>query len=81
MEKKSPAYTKRQKDLILRALTDVEFRRLLASDPLRALGKSSLTPEGRKQVELVLATVKEVEAKITNLADQLLCLNGPCGIC
>lgn len=79
-EKKTPAYKKRQKELILRALTDPKFRKLLATDPKKALSKDVIGPTIQKEISLVLAAVKGIEAQISHLADELLCANGPCGI-
>ena len=82
MEPKPNAATrKRQKELILRALTDPKFRKLLASEPAVALEKPKLTPEKLREIAMVLAIVKGIEAQIEALADELLCANGgPCGI-
>jgi hypothetical protein len=80
MERKKPQpYKRRQKDLILRALTEPAFRKLLAVNPAKALGKK-MTVERKKEVDLILAVVKGIEAQISHLADELLCANGPCGI-
>jgi hypothetical protein len=73
------AKKKVNKELVLRALTDREFRKLLATDPEKALGKS-LTPINKQEIALVLAAVKGIESHIGHLADSLLCANGPCGI-
>ncbi|MBI5026609.1 MAG: hypothetical protein HZC12_07790 [Nitrospirae bacterium] len=79
-EKKRQSFKKRQKELILRALTDPAFRKLLMSDPAKALGKK-ITIEIRKEIKMILAAVKGIEAQISALADELLCANGgPCGI-
>ncbi len=78
--KKKPALKKAQKDLILKALTDASYRRLLATDPAKALGKK-ITAQIEKEVKMVLAVVKGIDAQISHLADELLCANGgPCGI-
>lgn len=79
-EKKSPAYKKRQKELIVRALTDAKFRKQLVTDPKQALGKESIDPVVQKEIDLVLAAVKGIEAQVAHLADELLCVNGHCGI-
>lgn len=78
---KTPAYKKRQKDLILRALTDPKFRKQLAAEPEKALGIGKLKPEMLKDVKMVLAAVKGIDAHIAAIADELLCANGGgCGI-
>jgi hypothetical protein len=80
-EKKTPAFLQRQKDLILRALTDARFREELEANPQKALGLAKITPEIQKEVKLVLASVKGIHAHIGAIADQLLCANGGgCGI-
>jgi hypothetical protein len=66
--------------LICKALTDVTFRKQLETDPAKAIGKT-VTPVKAKEIKKVLATLKEIDAKINGLADELLCANGgPCGI-
>lgn len=70
------AARKANKKLILRALTDPRFRRLLATDPMEALGKRKLTDVQRKEVQLVLATVKGIESQMNVMADHLLCACG-----
>jgi hypothetical protein len=85
MAKKSGSKTpqsqkKVNKELVLRALTDREFRKLLATAPEKALGKS-LTAVHKQEISLVLASVKGIEFHIGALADNLLCVtNGHCGI-
>jgi hypothetical protein len=69
------------KELVVRALTDPKFRKLLATDPAKALGVAKLTAVKEREVKLVLAVVKGIDRQIANLADELLCANGgPCGI-
>lgn len=81
MEKKPVAHARRQKKLILRALTDPKFRAALTARPARALGKKPITPEMQKEIGHILDLVKTVEIQIGSLAEQLLCANGgPCGI-
>lgn len=74
--------TKRKvnKELVLRALTNPKFRRLLATNPKKALGVSKLSPTNRVEIQLALATVKGIDYQISSLADELLCANGGCGI-
>lgn len=79
--KKTAAFKKRQKELILRALTDVRFRKLLVADPAQALAVEKITPEMKKEIAFVLAAVKGIDNQISALADELLCANGGgCGI-
>jgi hypothetical protein len=69
------------KALVVRALTDPAFRRLLAEQPAKALGVAKLSAVKEREVKIVLAVVKGIDRQIANLADELLCANGgPCGI-
>jgi hypothetical protein len=69
------------KVLITKALTDVTFRKQLETEPAKALGVKTVTPAKAKEITKVLATLKEIDARINGLADELLCANGgPCGI-
>lgn len=67
------------RELVLKALTDRKFRASLGTDPAKVLGKRPTAAEMR-EIALVLAAVKGIESQIHNLADELLCANGPCGI-
>jgi len=74
---------KRNRDLVYRALTDLTFRKQLATSPAAALGKQpqQLTAKNQAEVRQVLEVVKLVESQLAKLADELLCANGgPCGI-
>jgi len=74
-------FTKRQKDLIIKALTDVNFRNQLQKDPQKALGTKTFDAAKKTGVAKILKIVQEIESKISQLADELLCANGgPCGI-
>lgn len=78
--KKTPPGTS-NRELILRALTDRTFRKMLAENPGRALGMARMTDVNKREISLVLATVKGLEAQIKSVGDELLCLTGPpCGI-
>jgi hypothetical protein len=69
------------KTLICKALTDVTFRKQLETEPPKALGVKTVTPAKAKEITKILANLKEIDAKINGLADELLCANGgPCGI-
>ena len=69
------------KVLITKALTDVTFRKQLETEPAKALGVKTMTPAKAKEITKILANLKEIDAKINGLADELLCANGgPCGI-
>jgi hypothetical protein len=67
------AGTKQQRELIMKALTDPKFRKLLATNPAGALGVKKVTPEMAKEIKLVLATVKGIDVQIGAMADELLC--------
>jgi len=71
----------KNRELICKALTDPQFRTLLQTQPAKALGVTTLSPEKTKMVTNALAAIKEIDAKIGLIADELLCANGgPCGI-
>ena len=67
------AADKHQRELIIKALTDPKFRKLLAADPAKALGVKKITTEREKEIKLVLATVKGIDVQIGAMADELLC--------
>ncbi|MGD8458613.1 MAG: hypothetical protein PVF83_19725 [Anaerolineales bacterium] len=71
--------SKTNKELILRALTDPEFRKMLTTNPPKILNQD-LTVINEQELKFVLTTVRSIEAQIAALADELLCANGPCGI-
>ena len=64
------------KQLVIRALTNPEFRRMLSVDPQKALGVAELSDARRKEISFVLATVKTIDFQIESLADELLCAKG-----
>ena len=71
----------KNRELVYKALTDPKFRKLLQNEPAKALGVQKLTPEKIQMINKALIAIKEIEAKITHIADELLCANGgPCGI-
>jgi len=67
------AGTTKQRELIIKALTDPKFRKLLATEPAKALGVKKITAETAKEIKLVLATVKGIDVQISAMADELLC--------
>jgi hypothetical protein len=78
--KRKPSLEK-NRELISKALTDPAFRKLLETDPAKALNKSKLTSTNSAEIKDVLSTLKQIDTKINALADKLLCANGgPCGI-
>jgi hypothetical protein len=67
--------------LVYKALTDPAFRKQLSTQPAKALGVSTLSPEKEVMIKKALSAIKEIEAKLGSVADELLCANGgPCGI-
>jgi len=78
--KRKPSSAKVNKEMVLKALTDPAFRRLLKTDPSKALGKR-VSKVRQREIELVLAVLKGIDGQLKSLADTLLCANGgPCGI-
>ena len=86
MAKKTPpekpeSKPKANRDLILRALTDRQFRKVLEKNPQEAIGARKMTDINKREISLVLATVRGLEAQIRSVGDELLCLEPPpCGI-
>lgn len=79
-ERPSAQKQKGNRDMILRALTDRKYRKLLEDTPEQALGVK-VTDVQQREISLVLATVRGLEAQIKSVGDELLCLQGPpCGI-
>ena len=74
--KERVAGRKANKQLILKALTDAKFRKQLETDPVNALGKKKLTDIQKKEIEIVLASVKGIESHMSIIADELLCACG-----
>lgn len=72
------------KKLILQALTDPKFRKLLTTEPKKALGVRELSVQNKAEIRFILASVKAIEIHIGGLADMLLCANigggGGCAI-
>lgn len=70
------------KKLVLRALTDPKFRKLLKDNPKEALDVEKLSVGQQREIQLILALIKGIDSQIASVADNLLCVNGdPCGIC
>jgi predicted house-cleaning noncanonical NTP pyrophosphatase (MazG superfamily) len=79
-ERPSAQKQKGNRDMILRALTDRKYRKMLEEKPTEALG-ARVSDVNLREVSLVLATVRGLEAQIKAIGDELLCLEGPpCGI-
>jgi hypothetical protein len=71
-----------QKKLILRALTDANFRKLLKENPEAALDIAEIRG-GNVVVTDILDTVGLIDDQIDSISDKLLCVDPPgsCGIC
>lgn len=69
-----------KKELILQALTDPKFRRLLEREPSKALKISKLTEVQLTEVAMILEVVKGIDQQISGMADKLLCNNGGCRV-
>lgn len=72
-KKLASARRKANRELVLRALTDPKFRRQLEKNPRKALGKPRLTTVQKREVDLVLASVRGIQSQMNNMADKLLC--------
>ena len=83
LKRKKPASRKGvNKKLILKALTEPNFRKLLKENPKKALGIHEITVGQEREINLILSMVKGIDSQIASVADNLLCVNGdPCGIC
>jgi len=71
-----------QKKLILKALTDANFRKLLKENPEAALDLAEIRG-GNVVVPDVLDTLEVIDGQIDSISDKLLCVDPPgsCGIC
>ncbi len=80
--KTSAAKKRANKALVVKALTDPKFRKLLEEKPTVAMGVKSLSAAQDAEIRLVLATIKGINAQISAVSDQLLCISigGLCGI-
>jgi hypothetical protein len=75
-----PRPSRANRELVLKALTDPTYRKLLETNPKAALGGAKLSKVNKQEIALVLATVKGIRAQISAVGDELLCANGGCGI-
>ncbi len=66
----------KQRQMVLRALTDAKFRKMLQTDPKTALSLEKVTPEIQKEIRMVLAAVKGIHTQIGAIAHELLCAYG-----
>jgi alpha-galactosidase len=70
----SPRQRRINRNLILRALTDVTFRDALDTNPQAVLGRH-MSDSNQHEIRLVLAAVRGMEAQIKALGDELHCLS------
>lgn len=82
MEKGLPQRREKNANLIMRALTDPQFRKKLEENPTSALGVKRLSKDNEREIQSVLAIIKCISAQVAAAADELLCASGPgpCGI-
>ena len=73
LTKEQRARRKANREMVYRALTDPKFRQLLETNPREALNKPKLTEVQKREVDLVLASVKGIQSQMNNMADKLLC--------
>lgn len=74
--KELDAKKKVNKQLVIRALTDPEFREMLAADPRKVLGIPRFSTINEQEIKFVLAAVRAIDHQIAALADELLCAYG-----
>lgn len=70
------------KKLVLKALTDANFRKLLKENPEEALNLAEVRG-GVVVADQVLMSVNQIDAMIADISDKLLCKDPgqSCGIC
>ncbi len=70
------------KKLVLKALTDPKFRKMLEENPMEAAEMAGIKG-GVTEVEDILNATYRVESQIGDIKDLLLCVDPPgsCGIC
>jgi hypothetical protein len=74
------------KKLVLRALTEPKFRKMLREAPQEVLNMGEIKG-GQSEIDLLLAVLNGIDTQIIALSDRLLCTNSsnegnlePCGI-
>jgi hypothetical protein len=70
------------KKLVLKALTDANFRKLLKENPEEALNLAEVKG-GQVVASQILFSVNAIDSLIADISDYLLCKDPgqPCGIC
>jgi hypothetical protein len=72
-----------KKQLVLKALTDPKFRKLLEENPMAAMEMAEVKG-GYVDSKSILAVVGEIENTVSQVGEQILCTSGGggcCGIC
>ncbi len=62
--------------LVIRALTDPQYRFQLQTNPAAALGIPQLTAHNHMEIQRILQLVQRLEMEIGHVADELLCASG-----
>ncbi|MGE5342817.1 MAG: hypothetical protein ACM3SY_15195 [Candidatus Omnitrophota bacterium] len=70
---------KLNRTLVLRALTDPKFRKMLEENPLEAAELAQITG-GIAEVNSILSAVQSIGTQIYTVGDELLCSTDPCKI-
>lgn len=66
----------RSRELICKALTDPNFRRLLQTNPAQALGVRQVTPEQTAMIKKMLLAIDDIDAKINSVAESIVVTYG-----
>jgi hypothetical protein len=75
--KKASTVKTSQKEMVLKALTDPKFRKMLQAEPEKLLNKRTIDVATQKEIAVTLSLVKGIEAQISAVADELLCAYNP----
>lgn len=76
-EEKVGRKRKANRKLVLKALIDPEFRKVLEENPTAALGVKELSKVNEWEIQCVLTAVEGINRQIVATGDLLLCHNGP----
>lgn len=69
------------KKLIMKVLLEPKFREDFEKNPAEAFGVKEVTPLQRTEAKLIIEAVRNIENRISSLADSVLCSGGgSCGI-
>jgi hypothetical protein len=69
-----------KKQLVLRALTDPKFRKLLEENPMAAMEMADVKG-GYVDSKAILLAVVEVENTVSRIGEEILCTSGGAGCC